>query len=337
MKRISWRPRRGIALISVLWVLTLMAVIAANFTSITRTQMNLTRNMIDNSHAEALADAGVNLAVLGLSDPDPEAKWVPDGRLYKGRYGDGLLTVSVIDETGKIDLNRGQDELLQGLFESAGLEEKAAAALVDAVVDFRDPDDLTRINGAEDDDYSAAGLPYGAKDAPFEAVSELRQVLGMTQALYDRIAPALTVWSRRPGVNPDFAPREVLMAIPGLDGGQVDDYLGQRTPPATLDEAADGSDETTDAALTSETTAITGTSQATSAVLPAAEGSQQLISGGRSRGVYSIRAEGRIGPKTVFVREAVVRVTRDPNLPYQALNWTQGRVAAQVTGIAVDE
>ena len=34
------------------------------------------------------------------------------------------------------------------------------------------------LNGAEDADYEAEGLPYGAKDGPFQSVEELRQVLG---------------------------------------------------------------------------------------------------------------------------------------------------------------
>ena len=61
----------------------------------------------------------------------------------------------------------------------------SAAALVDAIVDFRDEDDLHCLQGAEDRDYADAGLPRGAKDAAFEAVEELQQVLGMTREIYD--------------------------------------------------------------------------------------------------------------------------------------------------------
>ena len=47
--------------------------------------------------------------------------------------------------------------------------------------------------GFTDDEYEAAGRNYGAKDGPFDSVEELLQLLGMTPALYQRLAPALTV------------------------------------------------------------------------------------------------------------------------------------------------
>ena len=60
---------RGLALVTVLWVLVLLALIAASFTLTTRTEVNITRNLIDNAQAEALADAGVYWAILGLLQP----------------------------------------------------------------------------------------------------------------------------------------------------------------------------------------------------------------------------------------------------------------------------
>ncbi len=55
--------QRGLALVTGLWVQMLFALIAAGFTRTTRTEINLTRNLIDNAKAEALADAGVYRAV----------------------------------------------------------------------------------------------------------------------------------------------------------------------------------------------------------------------------------------------------------------------------------
>ncbi len=56
-----------------LWVLILLSLIAASFTRTTRTEINLTRNLIDNAKAEALADAVVYRAVYGLLAPGPRA------------------------------------------------------------------------------------------------------------------------------------------------------------------------------------------------------------------------------------------------------------------------
>ncbi len=59
--------QRGLALVAVLWVLVLLSLMATSFTRTTRTEINLTRNLIDN--AKALADAGVYRAVYGLLAP----------------------------------------------------------------------------------------------------------------------------------------------------------------------------------------------------------------------------------------------------------------------------
>ena len=62
-------------------------------------------------------------------------------------------------------------------------------------------DKLTRLrpNGAEEAAYRAAGLPWGPKNAPFETVEELQQVLGMTADIYKRVAPSLTTYSGEAG------------------------------------------------------------------------------------------------------------------------------------------
>ncbi len=242
--------RKGIALVAVLWVLVLLSVIAAAFVTETRTEVNLARNAVENAKARALAGAGVQRAVLALlaarresregqeaegpgvedfavfegapGQGEPEAAAIGaagglrvDGTVYAWRFAGAEVLISVQDEGGKIDLNRASEEMLEGLFVSAGLPERQAAGLAEAIADFRDEDDERRAFGAEDEDYRAAGLEWGAKDAPFETVSELTQVLGLTRALYQRVRPALTVHSRRARVERGVAPPIVVAALSG--------------------------------------------------------------------------------------------------------------------------
>ena len=77
-----------------------------------------------------------------------------------------------------------------------------------------------------------AGLPFGSKDAPFERIEELQQVLGMTPALYEGLTRLLTVSSGAGGINPMLAPRQTLMLLAEGDAAKVDAYITQR------DEAA---------------------------------------------------------------------------------------------------
>jgi general secretion pathway protein K len=221
--------QRGIALIAVLWVTTILALIAAVFMRETRVEVNLRHNSIENAKAEALADAGVNRAILGLLGLDKSLPWAVDGTPYEFAFADGTVTVAMQDEGGKIDLNRSAGSVLQGLFTSVGVAPASAERLADAIADFRDADNLRRPNGAEDADYAAANLPYDAKDAPFATTEELLQVLGMTRALYDRVAPLITVYSPRRDVNLATAPPEVLRALPYLTPDHINALLQQRT------------------------------------------------------------------------------------------------------------
>ncbi len=168
-----------------------------------------------------------------------------------------------------------------------------ADALVDAIRDFADEDDLIHLNGAEDRDYAAAGLPWDAKDAPFEAVEELQQVLGMTALLYEAIQPALTVYNGKGDIDPVVAPREVLMALPENTEAEVGDHVAAR------------SDEP----------------EGAGPILPLAKGFAQ-----RSRGRFlNIRVEAHDPSGAVFVREAVVEVTRrSPDQPFAFRAWKTG-------------
>ncbi|HMM26614.1 MAG TPA: type II secretion system protein GspK, partial [Pseudoxanthomonas mexicana] len=80
------------------------------------------------------------------------------------------------------------------------------------------------VGGAEDGDYAAAGRPYGAKDAPFETIAELEQVLGMTPDLYARLEPFLTLYSGRGQPDATYAQGPVLVAM-GMDATA---WLAQR-------------------------------------------------------------------------------------------------------------
>ncbi|MEE8272388.1 MAG: hypothetical protein V3R98_11745 [Alphaproteobacteria bacterium] len=178
--------QRGVALIAVLWTVALLSLMAMAFLAETRSHANLTRNLLENAKAEALADAGVYRAVAGLLDADFITGWRADGTVYTLAMGEGEVRITIADEGGKIDLNRAPDALLAGLFGALGVPEGEAAPLVDAIADFRDGDALRRAAGAEDADYAAAGRAWGAKDAPFESVAELQQVLGIDRALRHR-------------------------------------------------------------------------------------------------------------------------------------------------------
>lgn len=219
--------QRGVVLIAILWVVALLAVMATGVSVYARTEARLARNLIALEQARQAAEGGIHLALRGLLR-DTRGEWRGDGSAHRVRIGDAVVDLAVLDEAGRIDLNAAPVELIAGLLGAAEVPEPERARLADVILDWRDDDDLRRLNGAEDADYRAAGMSYGAKDAPFDSVEELALVLGMNADIYRRIRHAVTVHSREPGVNPEVAGYDVLLAIPGVTPDQAGAYLNAR-------------------------------------------------------------------------------------------------------------
>jgi hypothetical protein len=133
-------------------------------------------------------------------------------------HGNAAVAIAVTDVGGLVDLNAASADLIEWLLRGLGLAPERATTLAAAIVDFRDEDDVPGVNGAESAAYRAAGLPHGPKNAPFETVTELDQVLGMDLALLGRLQAVTTVYSRQPGIDPTVAPREILSAAAVASG-----------------------------------------------------------------------------------------------------------------------
>jgi general secretion pathway protein K len=199
----------------VIWALALLAAIAASLTSATRTAALIAANGVDNAQAEALADAGERLAMLGLgrfyANPGEVAAVAIDGSERRCTIaGLGTVTLAIASETGKVDLNTASNALLIRLLTAVGGKSVNAAALADHIADFRDADGLRRLNGAEAEDYVRAGQIAGPKNAPFAAVEELGAVLGISPELASLLRPLVTVHSGATGVDPRLASREMI-------------------------------------------------------------------------------------------------------------------------------
>ena len=207
--------QRGVALILVLWVIALMSVLLGSFALIARTENLQARHLLDATTARYAAEAGLERAVYELRNADPLTRWVGDGRAYEFMFDNAKVHVELTDESGKIDVNSADDNLLQSLFVSAGVSLDQATNLSDAIQDWRDPDDEVHPRGAEAAQYKSQGLPYLPRNAPFQTVSEIQQVFGMNYELYSRIESAITIYAGGTSPNVGYAPLEVLMAMPG--------------------------------------------------------------------------------------------------------------------------
>jgi len=295
LQRGSSRERqRGIALILVLWITVLLTAIGASFAFGMRHEALSARNAVDVAMARAAADGAVERTVYELSRPRVADAWIADGSTHTWTDGAVALSVTAVDEASRIDVNTAPDALLtSALIQLGGTDATTAARLVDAIDDWKDADDLKRPNGAEAPDYQAAGLKYTPSNAPFETVGEVSRVLGMPQALFARIAPTLTVYSRARGVNPATAARDVLLALPNAAPDAVDAFIAARAD-----------------------------ALAQKLPVPPFPPAAGMSSGAVS--TWRIRATASIANGVTFVREAVVRPSADMRRPLIVLAWLQG-------------
>jgi general secretion pathway protein K len=247
-------------LIVVVWTIMLLSLLAAGLGARQVFALNLVQRMEANLSESYLAMAGVQRAITVLQrDLTPHADgfadaWSHDPASFADQvFGEGTYTVGypvmqqgvsgvrygVIDEERKLNLNTAPTDLLQRALEQVGqLREDEARTVAESVLDWRDEDHETRDHGAENFYYLGLDHGYECKDGPFENLEELLLVRGVTPALYQRLAPLLTVYGGG-SVNINTALVEVLSAL-GLseDGvnGVVFFRAGEDNVEGTMDD-----------------------------------------------------------------------------------------------------
>ena len=215
-------------MVLVLWVLSLLIIMAGSFALSMRREAALISVLKNNAHAKAIAESGISLAEMMLLSPDPSKVWRADGSIYEIRASDAIIRIRLQSEAGKIDINKADQAVLQSLMAFAPVDSEQQGKLVDAILDWRDADNLVRIDGAEKEEYQEAGLNYEPRNKPFESTEELQLVLGMNKKVLAWLDPLVTIYSNQPRINYQVASKEVLQAMPGLDAGIIDSFVIMR-------------------------------------------------------------------------------------------------------------
>jgi general secretion pathway protein K len=147
--------------------------------------------------------------------------------------GPGEFSYRLTDEEGRLNLNRAAPDRVGRLLLALGLERPARDVVVDSLQDWKDADELPRVNGAESEDYYLKlPVPYRARNARMQDPAELLQIRGVTRELYlgrderPGLAELATVFGRD-SVNLNTAPAPVLTA-PGLSGAEISDISQAR-------------------------------------------------------------------------------------------------------------
>jgi len=299
----------GFALVLVLWVLSLLTIMAGSFALSMRREAGIVTGSSNNAQAAAIAESGLAVAELMLMHPDPLQRWHTDGSIYQLDYADSKVRVRLLSEAGKVDLNSADQTLLQGLMVHAPVDEQLQTRLVNAILDWRDADDLVHIEGAEKEEYKDAGLSYGPRNKPFQSIEELQLVLGMNDQVFKWLENRVTVYSGQPQVDLTQASQEVLQVLPGMDPELINEYIAARR-----ESAINGLPAPTVPVGSNRVSGQTGENAPATAVAAGNGAAQQ--------GVMTVIAEALLDDGTTAVINTVIKKSGSPGAsPFQVLKW----------------
>jgi general secretion pathway protein K len=238
--------QRGIVLVVVLWLFIFLFVVALDFSASMREDAAAAQRYGEDVDDYYLALAGITEGVYRLlwqpaQSGETEAAEVSeqaDGLWSEGELGTGLYRLRMVDEGGKVNLNRADEDILRRIFRNLGVEEERINILVDSILDWRDSDDLHRVNGAESDYYQALPYPYSAKNGAFDAVEDLLWVRGMSPELFYGLGDdglrgidlrdIFTVDSQLTRINLRTANAAVIHVLLGLSLKEAEKFVDDR-------------------------------------------------------------------------------------------------------------
>ncbi len=202
----------GFALLLVLWTMALLSLLAAQVTGAGRAETKLANALRGGAQLQEAADAAASETIWHMLDGGGDF-WAPGALRTVINEPAGPVTVTVIDERGKLDINQSPVALLSALFATVGANRTQAQLVANSIADWRSQQPA----GADTDtplmaSYRADGRVWGPAGQEFQRLDELKLVLGMTPALYDASRPYLTV-ALEQGPWVAYAQPAVLAAI----------------------------------------------------------------------------------------------------------------------------
>jgi len=266
------RHNRGIAVVMAMSVVLLLFTVALELHMSERVHVFTSASARDRLTVEQMAESGINMAMLILvkdrldSESDSlQEDWADEeavaAHLVEIPFEQGQLAVKITDEIGKIQINalvqfpegREFNPVQQRLWErfAGGLTEAVeevgetdTITIINSIKDWLDSGDddaITGLSGAESDYYRELDPPYACKNAPFDHLSEVRLVKGITPELLASMGgPAvlgnyLTVYGgvseagkglNFPGqININTADLSVLKAIMPLEAAEMAELI----------------------------------------------------------------------------------------------------------------
>ena len=198
LKSSCFRREHGFAMVAAVAAVAAFGFISFEVLAADRGVIAGVSARVEQARLSAAADAGVMMAIHGISQEDASQRWAIDGRPREVVFRGVDLVITIVDERGKAPLDGLNPAQSRALFQGAGATADRLDALVDELRDFQsadDDDDTNTPAKTNAQDLAAAPLRHGG----FRTVGDLMALKDMDADLYSHIAPAVTVFFEESG------------------------------------------------------------------------------------------------------------------------------------------
>lgn len=224
--------QRGVALITAMLIAALVTVTAVAMMSRQTLDMRRTGNMLESDQAFMYALGMEQLAAqvliqdkkdTGDVDTLTESWAIP---LPPTKVEGGSITGSMEDMQGRFNLNNlvdnslmadpAQEKMLQSIIDQVNQKDadlQISPFVVNRIADWIDKDLNTSADGAEDQEYLQADVPYRAANQFMASPTELGAILGVTPKDENALLPYVSALPNPTTVNVNTASEAVLMSL----------------------------------------------------------------------------------------------------------------------------
>lgn len=197
----------GSALLLAVLVSSLLATAATVSVAVTRNARALSGESVRLQRARLEAQSMLAEAVVTL---DAGERITGDTTPVVSRPDGALVTRQ--DAAGLLDINAARPDQIAAVLRANSFTADLADTLADRIADWRDPDDLRRLHGAEKQEYKDAHRPPPGNRA-FVVETEIASVLGFDAAMARCLAPYFTTYSGADVIDERSAPQFLLTAL----------------------------------------------------------------------------------------------------------------------------
>jgi general secretion pathway protein K len=203
--------QEGFILVSVIWVVGLIAVMATAFAITVRSHTLTIGNNLYNAKAAAISDGMVRYLIVKMLKSDSAySANKSNGSASLCSWAD-VANVSYLiqDQGGLVDVNTASPMLLQKLFAGLRLDAVKQDALLDALKNYKVSSSQSNLGSPQH--YPSKN--FGPKNQPLLSLDELDQVPGFSSKILKELRPLATVYSQQTGIDPSRAPAWILKVL----------------------------------------------------------------------------------------------------------------------------